>query len=393
MSDKTFLSWPFFDERHRALALALEEWSARNLTAGVPEASDVFEASKEWVARLGRGGWLHHVVPPARAAGKNPIDVRTLCLIRETLAGRSSLVDFAFAMQGLGSLPITLQGSAALRETYLPGIASGSDIGAFAISEAEAGSNLAATATEARKDGASYILNGEKTWISNAGIARFYVVFARTGEGPGAKGLSAFVVDADTRGLEVTETIDVISPHPLGSLRFTDCRVAATQRLGEGGAGLSIALATLDVFRCTVGAAAVGFARRALDEATARAAARVVFDRPLSEFQMTQQKIADMATEVDASALLVYRAAWAKDQGADRVTREAAMAKMYATEAAQRVIDNAVQIFGSLGVVTGSPVEQLYRDIRPLRIYEGTTEIQKIIVAREILKSLSGRSS
>lgn len=386
MADRTFLLWPFFDERHRTLAEALETWAAKNVSSALPEGIDVFRATQEMVTRLGDGGWLEYVVPREHGARKRAMDVRSLCLIRETLARRSSLADFAFAMQGLGSAPISLYGGRELQEAYLPHVTAGRAIAGFAISEAEAGSNLAATATEARKDGDSYILRGEKTWISNAGIARFYVVFARTGEGPGAKGLSAFVVDADAKGLEVTETINLISPHPIGSLRFTDCRVAATQRLGEAGRGLEVALATLDVFRCTVGAAALGFARRALDEAAERARSRVVFDRPLAEFQMTQQKIADMATEVDASALLVYRAAWAKDNGADRVTREAAMAKMYATEAAQRVIDNAVQIFGSQGVVAGCPVEQLYRDVRPLRIYEGTTEIQKIIIARETLK-------
>ncbi len=386
MADRSFLLWPFFDERHRTLAEALETWATKNVSSVLPAGIDVFRATQEMVIRLGEGGWLEYVVPRESGARKRAMDVRSLCLIRETLARRSSLADFAFAMQGLGSAPISLYGGRELQEAYLPRVTAGRAIAGFAISEAGAGSNLAATATEARKDGDFYILRGEKTWISNAGIAQFYVVFARTGEGPGAKGLSAFVVDADAKGLEVTETINLISPHPLGSLRFTDCRVAATQRLGEAGRGLEVALATLDVFRCTVGAAALGFARRALDEAAERAKSRVVFDRPLAEFQMTQQKIADMATDVDASALLVYRAAWAKDNGADRVTREAAMAKMYATEAAQRVIDNAVQIFGSQGVVSGCPVEQLYRDVRPLRIYEGTTEIQKIIVARETLK-------
>ncbi len=385
MADKTFLSWPFFADAHRALAAKLDKWAARSLAA-LDHPSDEYEATKELVALLGKAGWLKYTVPSSQGGVHDTLDVRSLCIVRETLARYSSLADFAFAMQGLGSGPMSLFGSAELRKKYLPAVASGAAIAAFALSEAGAGSDVGATTTTARKDGAHYILNGDKTWVSNAGIADFYVVFARTGDEPGTRGLGAFVVDADSEGFEVTEQIHVMSPHPLGSLKFTNCRVAATQMIGAAGQGFEIAMATLDVFRSTVGAAALGFARRALDEATARSSERVVFERPLSDFQMTRQKIADMAVDVDASALLVYRAAWARDNGAASVTREAAMAKLYATEAAQRVVDHAVQLFGGLGVVTGSTVEALYRDIRPLRIYEGTTEIQKLVVARETLK-------
>lgn len=385
MADKTFLSWPFFADAHRTLAAKLEKWAARSLAA-FEHPSDEYEASRQLVTLLGKAGWLKYTVPSDHGGVHDTLDVRSLCIVRETLARYSSLADFAFAMQGLGSGPIALFGSSELREKYLPAVASGAAIAAFALSEAGAGSDVGATATTARKDGAHYVLDGEKTWVSNAGIADFYVVFARTGDEPGTKGLGAFVVDADSEGFEVTEKIHVMSPHPLGSLKFTNCRVAPTQMIGAAGQGFEIAMATLDVFRSTVGAAALGFARRALDEATARSSERIVFERPLSDFQMTRQKIADMAVDVDASALLVYRAAWARDNGAARVTREAAMAKLYATEAAQRVIDHAVQLFGALGVVTGSTVEALYRDIRPLRIYEGTTEIQKLVVARETLK-------
>ena len=385
MADKTFLSWPFFADAHRALAAKLDKWAARSLAA-LDHPSDEYEATKELVALLGKAGWLKYTVPSSQGGVHDTLDVRSLCIVRETLARYSSLADFAFAMQGLGSGPMSLFGSAELRDKYLPAVASGAAIAAFALSETGAGSDVGATATTARKDGAHYILNGDKTWVSNAGIADFYVVFARTGDEPGTRGLGAFVVDADSEGFEVTEQIHVMSPHPLGSLKFTNCRVAATQMIGAAGQGFEIAMATLDVFRSTVGAAALGFARRALDEATTRSSERVVFERPLADFQMTRQKIADMAVDVDASALLVYRAAWARDNGAASVTREAAMAKLYATEAAQRVVDHAVQLFGGLGVVTGSTVEALYRDIRPLRIYEGTTEIQKLVVARETLK-------
>ena len=295
-----------------------------------------------------------------------------------------------FAMQGLGTGPVSLFGTDGQKDRILPPVRDGKAIAAFALSEAEAGSDVAALATEARRDGNGWLLNGSKTWISNAGIADHYVVFARTGEAPGAKGLSAFIVDADTEGFEVTERIDLIAPHPLGTLTFADCRLPAESLIGEPGEGFKIAMATLDVFRPTVGAAALGFARRALDEAVARASERELFGRPLADLQMTQARIADMATAVDTSALLVYRAAWAKDAGAARISREASMAKMHATESAQAVIDGAVQIFGALGVVSGVKVEELYREIRALRIYEGATEVQKLIIARQTLEAAHG---
>ncbi|WP_431858144.1 acyl-CoA dehydrogenase family protein [Azospirillum sp.] len=382
MPDKSFLSWPFFEDSHRRLAEDLDSWAARE-AAPLAQAGehDVDGACRDLVRRLGDGGWLRHAVP--EPGGR--LDVRSLCLIRETLARHAGLADFAFAMQGLGTGPITLFGSDALKDRYLPPVRAGRAIAAFALSEPEAGSDVAATATTAVRDGGSYVLDGTKTWISNGGIANHYVVFARTGEAPGAKGLSAFVVDADAPGLAIAERIDVTAPHPLATLRFEGCRVPADRLIGKPGEGFKVAMATLDVFRSTVGAAALGFARRALDEACARASSRPLFGGVLADLQMTQAKIADMAVEVDAAALLVYRAAWTKDSGAPRVTREAAMAKLYATEAAQRVIDAAVQIFGGLGVTRGQTVEALYREIRPLRIYEGASEVQKIVIARQIL--------
>jgi acyl-CoA dehydrogenase len=332
---------------------------------------------------------------PAEHGGLHPkLDVRTLCLAREILAFRDGLSDFAFAMQGLGTGAISLYGSAELKARYLPPVRDGKEIAAFALSEPEAGSDVAAMATTATPDGNSHVrIDGSKTWISNGGIADHYVVFVRSGEGAGAKGLSAFVVDAHTPGLTVAERIEVIAPHPLATLRFDNVRVPVAHRLGKPGDGFKVAMATLDVFRSTVGAAALGFARRALHETVDRAATRKLFGAPLGELQMTQAAIADSASDVDASALLVYRAAWTKDQGAARVTREAAMAKMVATEAAQRVIDRAVQLFGGLGVTKGVKVEELYREIRALRIYEGATEVQKIVIARELLKNRPGKSA
>jgi len=311
--------------------------------------------------------------------------VRRLCIAREILARHDGLADFVFAMQGLGSASIALAGSEELKRHYLPRVAEGRQIAAFALSEPEGGSDVADLGTVARAEGDRYVLSGRKMWISNGGIADHYVVFARTGEAPGARGLSAFVVDAGTPGLRVAERIQVIAPHPLALLVFEDCRVPATHRLGQPGEGFKIAMATLDIFRATVGAAALGFARRALDEAVERVKVRQAFGKRLAEFQATQLKLADMATEVDAAALLVYRAAWTKDRVAERVTRESAMAKLYATEAAQRVIDAAVQLWGGMGVVHGVAVERLYREIRSLRIYEGTSEIQKLVIAGQVL--------
>ena len=384
MADARFLDWPFFEDHHRALARELEVWA----TAHVPHAHgpDVDGECRALVKSLGAAGWLKHAVGGREWGGvADAIDTRSICLLRETLARHSGLADFAFAMQGLGSGAISLAGSAVQQANYLPRVARGEAIAAFALSEPEAGSDVAALSCAARAEGDSYVLDGEKTWISNGGIADFYVVFARTGEAPGSRGISAFIVDAHNPGLEIAERIDVIAPHPLARLRFRQCRVATSQRIGAAGEGFKIAMRTLDVFRTSVAAAALGFAKRALDEALQRATTRKMFDHSLSDFQLTQAKLADMAAAIDASALLVYRAAWLRDRGRT-VTREAAMAKMVATESAQQVIDAAVQIFGGMGVVSDAPVERLYRDIRALRIYEGATEVQKLIIARELLK-------
>jgi acyl-CoA dehydrogenase len=384
--DTSFLSWPFFEGRHQQFAEGLRDWAAREVRS-VVDHHDVDASCRRLVRRLGEDGWLKAVVPQAYGGLSPTFDVRTLCLARETLAYQDGLADFAFAMQGLGTGPITLFGSEALKEKYLPPVARGEAIAAFALSEPEAGSDVAAMSTTATPDGPDHVrLDGVKTWISNGGIADHYVVFARSGEAPGAKGLSAYVVDAQTPGLTIENRIDVIAPHPLATLRFEGCRVPLSQRVGGPGDGFRVAMATLDVFRSTVGAAALGLARRALDEALQHASSRKLFGAPLGELQLTQASLADMATGVDTAALLVYRAAWTKDQGAERVTREAAMAKMHATEEAQRVIDRAVQIFGGLGVTKGVKVEELYREIRALRIYEGATEVQKIVIARDLLK-------
>jgi acyl-CoA dehydrogenase len=392
MSLDETLSWPFFDDGHRRFAEALMRWADATLPA-LPH-DDVDAACRARVKALGEAGFLKTVVPAEHGGLYDKLDVRTLCLAREILAFRDGLSDFAFAMQGLGSASISLFGSAALKARYLPPVRDGRAIAAFALSEPEAGSDVAALATTAKSDGASHLrIDGSKTWISNGGIADHYVVFARTGEGPGAKGLSAFVVDAETPGLSVAERIEVIAPHPLATLRFEGVRVPVGNRLGKPGDGFKVAMATLDVFRSTVGAAALGFARRALHETVERAASRKLFGAPLAELQLTQAAIADSASEVDASALLVYRAAWTKDQGAARVTREAATAKMFATEAAQRVIDRAVQLHGGFGVTKGVKVEELYREIRALRIYEGATEVQKVVIARELLKNRAGKSA
>ena len=385
MADRSFLHWPFLDDAHRALKHELDTWLDAHAGEIEGGESDVDGTCRRLVSLFGELGWLRYAVPGEYGSGSERLDVRSLCLLRETLAYHSGLADFAFAMQGLGTGPISLFGDAAQQSRYLPGVAAGKLIAAFALSEKEAGSDVAALETRARAEGDSFVLDGGKTWISNGGIADFYTVFARTGEAPGARGLSAFIVDATTPGLEVTERIDTIAPHPLGTLRFDGCRIPRSQQLGENGQGFRIAMATLDVFRTTVGAAALGFARRALDEALERARNRQLFGAPLADLQMTQAALAEMALEVDTSALLIYRSGWAKDNGQERVTREAAMAKLHATEAAQDVIDKAVQLFGGLGVVSGSTVEKLYREVRALRIYEGASEVQKIIIARQAL--------
>ena len=393
MIDASFLSWPFFENRHRQFANDLSAWAASDVKPLVDH-HDVDASCRRLVRRLGEAGWLRAVVPEAYGGLFASFDVRTLCLARETLAFHDGLADFAFAMQGLGTGPITLFGSDVLKARYLPPVARGEAIAAFALSEPEAGSDVAAMSTTAMPDGPDHVrIDGVKTWISNGGIADHYVVFARSGEAPGAKGLSAYVVDAQSPGLIVENRIDVIAPHPLATLRFDNCRVPLSQRIGGPGEGFKVAMATLDVFRSTVGAAALGLARRALSEALQHAASRKLFGAPLGDLQMTQASLADMATGVDSAALLVYRAAWTKDQGAPRVTREAAMAKMHATETAQGVIDKAVQIFGGLGVTKGVKVEELYREIRALRIYEGATEVQKIVIAREMLKMVEAQRS
>jgi acyl-CoA dehydrogenase len=385
MPDRTFLDWPFFDDAHRTLAQSLDAWAAERLVAG-HEHVDVDRACHDLVAMLGEAGWLEYCVPKRWGGRLEEIDSRSVCLARETLARRDGLADFAFAMQGLGSGAISLHGSNAIKEHYLPRVAQGEAIAAFALSEPDAGSDVAAMSTRARETRGEIVLDGTKTWISNGGIADFYTVFARETDAPGAKGISAFVVDADAPGLAIAERISVIAPHPLARLEFRDCRFPASQRLGAPGEGFKVAMQTLDIFRASVAAAALGFARRALDEAIARAASRRMFGETLADFQLTQAAIADMATGIDSSALLTYRAAWLRDAKGARTTREAAMAKMVATETAQAVIDRAVQIFGGLGVVSGHPVEQLYREIRALRIYEGATEVQKLVIARETLK-------
>ena len=375
MARDDFLSWPFFDDAHRALRSELVRFTA-DLEGIINKGTDERTTCRHLVKALGAAGWLRHAAAD--------LEVRSLCLIRETLAYHHGLADFAFAMQGLGSAPINLYGSDELKSKYLPPTAAGDAIAAFALSEPDAGSDVAAIATTAETDGDDYVLNGTKTWISNGGIADYYVVFARTGNEPGTKALSAIVVDKDAPGFAVEEEIEVVAPHPLAMLSFRDCRVPRTQLIGKAGKGLKVALGTLDVFRASVGAAALGLARRALDEALARVESREQFGQKLAEFQLTQARLADMATAIDASALLVYRSAWTKDAGAERVTKESSMAKMYATEAAQKVVDDAVQLFGAAGVVKGSVVERLYREVRSLRIYEGTTEIHKLIIAKQV---------
>jgi acyl-CoA dehydrogenase len=380
----THLDWPFFEDRHRNLARELEAWAAATLRGSHSE--DVDADCRALVRSLGAAGWLAHAVAgTAHGGAADAIDTRAICILRETLARHDGLADFAFAMQGLGSGAISLAGSDAQKAHWLPRVARGQAIPAFALSEPDAGSDVASLSCAARADGDHYVLDGEKTWISNGGIADVYVVFARTGEAPGARGISAFLVEAGTPGFEVAERIEVIAPHPLARLRFSGCRIPVAQRIGEAGEGFKIAMRTLDVFRTSVAAAALGFARRALAESLARATSRRMFNGVLADFQLTQAKLAQMATTIDGAALLTYRAAWQRDRGRN-VTREAAMAKLAATEGAQQVIDAAVQMWGGLGVRSGVPVESLYREIRALRIYEGATEVQMLIIARELLK-------
>ena len=392
------LDWPFFDEQYRGLHARLTACLADGASGFPlelpPQASrqEVDDHCRQWVRALGANGWLSLAVGGKAWGGdSDALDTRTLCLLRETLAAHDGLADFAFAMQGLGSGAITLDGTPELKARYLPRVARGEAIAAFALSEPDAGSDVAAMRMTARRDGTHWILDGEKTWISNGGIADFYVVFARQvepGQAPearGTKSIAAFVVDADTPGLRVAERLDTIAPHPLARLAFEGCRIPASHCLAEAGAGFKLAMRTLDVFRTSVAAAALGFARRALAEGLVRATTRPMFGQMLSELQLTQSRLADMALAVDSAALLTYRAAWRRDQG-HTVTREAAMAKLAATENAQRVIDAALQLWGGAGVQSGQVVERLYRDIRALRIYEGASEVQQLIIARELLK-------
>jgi acyl-CoA dehydrogenase len=386
MSDGSFLQWPFFNDEHQALAARLDEWASRHLpTLTADEHHDLDGTCKAIVKALGEAGFATYAVPASAGGHHEKLDVRSLCLIRETLARHNALADFAFAMQGLGSGPISLFGSETQQTAYLNDVATGDKIAAFSLSEPEAGSDVAAMSCSARRDGDEWVLSGTKTWISNAGIADFYTVFARTDDTGGAKGISCFIVEAGTPGFEVTERIDLVAPHPLGTLTFDECRIAESQLVGQEGKGFGIAMATLDVFRSTVAAAALGMARRALDETLNYTAERNIFGGKLGDLQLVQAKIGEMALGVDSSALLVYRAAWTKDCAAERVTREAAMAKYHATETAQQVIDAAVQLHGGKGVTKGYIVEALYRDIRALRIYEGASEVQTTIIARQTI--------
>ena len=386
MTDRSFLNWPFFEDRHRELAAELQGWVEKEL--GAVDHFDTDATCRRIVTMLGEAGFLtHSAVDPQAGTG---LDVRSLCLIREILARHDGLADFAFAMQGLGTGAISLFGTDAQKAQWLTPTRAGKAISAFALTEPQSGSDVANSTMTATRDGDDYLLNGEKTWISNGGIADVYTLFARTGEGPGAKGLSAFITPADLPGFEVTERLEVIAPHPLATLRFTNCRVPASAMLGAPGQGFRIAMSVLDVFRATVAAAALGFARRALDEALERVTTRHIQGAPLFDLQMVQGHIADMALDVDASALLVYRAAWTKDSGAARVTREAAMAKLFATDQAQQVIDKAVQLHGGDGVKSGGTIEKLYRDIRALRIYEGASDVQRVVIARQTLSVFQG---
>jgi acyl-CoA dehydrogenase len=380
------LDWPFFGEEHRSLAAELDDFIGNN-GLGTIVHDDVDAACKHLVRTLGNAGFLRHCVPRQFGGAVETLDSRALCVMRETLAYTDGLADFAFAMQGLGTGAISLSGSDELKRRILPQVAKGELISAFALSEPEAGSDVAAMSTVARRDGGDYVIDGEKTWISNGGIADVYTLFARTGEAPGTRGISAFVVFADTPGLSIAERIETIAPHPLARIRFDSCHVPASHLLGAPGEGFKIAMRTLDIFRPSVAAAAIGFARRALDEAVAHARTRRMFGATLADLPTAQSTLGEMATAIDAAALLTLRTAWRRDVQKLPTTREAAMAKMTATENAQWVIDQALQMFGGRGVRVGEIVERLYREIRALRIYEGATEVQKLIIGRELMKT------
>ena len=385
MPDTSFLSWPFFEGHHRALYERLESWCTANLPVCH---DDVDQACFDLVAQMGRDGWLKHsAVDPD---DPQTLDVRSLCLIRETLARHDGLADFAFAMQGLGTGALSYFGTPS-QQQWLHKTRQGSVLSAFALSEPQSGSDVASIETSAQFINGEYVLNGEKTWISNGGIAGLYIVFARTGDAPGARGLSAFMVPADSEGFEIVERLDTIAPHPLARIKFNGVKVPPENLIGQTGQGFAIAMAVLDVFRSSVGAAALGFARRALDETLKRSNERQLFGAPMSELQLVQGHIGEMALDIDASALLIYRAAWTKDTSANRVTREAAMAKLYATDHAQIIIDKAVQIHGGDGVRKGHIIESLYREIRALRIYEGASDVQKTIIAKQTIKNFTGR--
>jgi acyl-CoA dehydrogenase len=383
--NRSHLDWPFFDDAHRALGAGVAAW----IETQPPSAHDVDAACRRWVKTLGEAGHLRHCVPAAHGGAREALDSRSLCVAREALAYGDALADFSFAMQGLGSGPITLAGSEAQRARWLPGVARGEAIAAFALSEPDAGSDALAMTTRASRDGGGWVLDGCKTWISNGGIADFYCVFARTSDAPGAAGIGAFVVPADTAGLVVEERLEVIAPHPLARLRFTHCRLDGDALLGDPSQGFRLAMRTLDIFRTSVAAAALGLARRALDEAVGRSTTRPMFGATLSSQPVAQAMLGEMATALDAAALLTARAAWLRDVRQARTTREAAMAKLHATEAAQRIIDAAVQLHGAVGVQSGSVVERLYREIRALRIYEGATEVQKLLVGRDLVRPAS----
>ena len=389
MNSASHLAWPFFDEAHRVFKTQLQDWTSKQFADqhGHDESRDAIDREcVSLVKALGQGGWLKPAIAgKAHGGASEVIDTRTICLLREELAWHHGLADFAFAMQGLGSGAISLKGTPEQQAAYLPRVAKGEALAAFALSEPDAGSDVAAMQCSALATPDGYRLNGLKTWISNGGIADFYVVFARTGEAPGARGISAFIVDANSPGLEIAERIDVMAPHPLATLHFNNVWVPHTKRIGAAGEGFKVAMATLDVFRTSVAAASLGFARRALDESIAWAKQRKMFGGTLADFQITQSKLAQMATLLDAATLLTYRAAWLRDQG-QRITQEAAMAKMTATENAQLIIDMAVQMHGGMGVKKGCIVESLYREIRALRIYEGATEVQQLIIGRDLLK-------
>ncbi|WP_019654038.1 acyl-CoA dehydrogenase family protein [Variovorax atrisoli] len=383
------LALPFFDDAHRTLADGLLPWA----DAQQVDEHDDRVACRDWVQRLGAGGWLRYCVPGSSGGALERLDSRALVLLRETLAYHSPLADFAFAMQGLGSGAITLAGTPQQHADYLTAVAKGSKIAAFALSEPEAGSDVGAMAMRAEATTDGWKLDGEKTWISNGGIADFYCVFAKTDAAGGTRGITAFIVDAKTPGLDTSAHIDVMAPHPLATLRFESCVVPRTAQLGELNGGFKLAMRTLDIFRASVAGAALGMGRRALAEAIAHSKKRRMFGQTLADFQLTQAKLGEMAALIDGAALLTYRAAWMRDDAERRgapavgdVSAAAAMAKMCATENASRVIDMALQMHGGLGVKVGTKVESLYRDIRSLRIYEGATEVQQLIIGKSVLR-------